>query len=366
MSATPVPPPAPVRRERLPTSRLWWFTGPVMVLLLGVILLTAVKPVPYRALLPGSARSVGPLVTIKPVKGGPVPPKEDPHDSPLFVTVSVRTPTGLEALWRMRDKSVEIVPAEVITGGQSQKQNTQFNLQLMTDSKDKAKKVAMERAGYEVKVTPTGAVVTDLDPDLPVAEKIHPGDTIVEADGKPVTTTADVKTAIQAHRPGDTIVLKVEPFDGTPARTETVKISENPQKKGTPLLGVSLEDRPKYDFPLDVQIDSGQVGGPSAGLAFTLAILDRLTPGKLTGPEPVAVTGTIELDGTVGPVGGVVQKTEAAVREGAKLFIVPDDEYADAKRAARGRLEVRKVSNLDEALAVLRSVGGTPVVTKAD
>ena len=337
-----------------------------MVLLTGVILLTAVRPVPYRVLLPGSARSVGPLVTVKAVKGGPVPPKEAPHDGLLFVTVSVRTPMGIDALRLMRDKSAEIVPAEIITGGQSQKQNTQFNLQQMTDSKSKAEKVALERAGFKVKVTPTGAVVTDLDPKFPVAKKVNPGDTIVEADGKPVTTTKDVKAAIQAHKPGQSIVLKLQPFGGAPARTETVEIGENPQKAGVPLLGVSLEDRPEYEFPLEVNIDSGQVGGPSAGLAFTLAILDRLTPGKLTGPSPVAVTGTIELDGTVGPVGGVVQKTEAAIREGAKLFIVPDDEYADAKRAARGRLEVRKVSNLDEALAVLRTVGGAPVVTKAN
>ena len=110
-----------------------------------------------------------------------------------------------------------------------------------------------------------------------------------------------------------------------------------------------------------MEIDSGSVGGPSAGLAFTLAILDRLTEGDLTGPNKVAVTGTIRLDGSVGPVGGVVQKTEAAVRAGARAFLVPPDEYADARRAARGRLRIIQVSTVDEALAALRRLGGDPV-----
>jgi len=193
-----------------------------------------------------------------------------------------------------------------------------------------------------------------------VAQKLHPGDTIVGIDGKPVATVDQAKVAIGAHQPGDTIELKVEPLIGEP-RTEQVVLRENPQAAGKAQLGVTLENRPKYTFPVDISIDSGQVGGPSAGLAFTLAILDQLTPGRLTGPDRVAVTGTIELDGSVGPVGGVTQKTEAAISEGAKVFIVPDEEYEAAKAAARGRIEIRRVTTLEEALAVLEEFGGTPI-----
>ena len=124
---------------------------------------------------------------------------------------------------------------------------------------------------------------------------------------------------------------------------------------------MSLENRPSYEFPFDVAIDSGDVGGPSAGLAFTLAILDRITPGDLTGGARVAVTGTIELDGTVGPVGGVKQKTEAAVSEGAVLFLVPSDEYDEAVEAADGRIEIRRADSLDQALTALEELGGDPV-----
>jgi Lon-like protease len=156
------------------------------------------------------------------------------------------------------------------------------------------------------------------------------------------------------------VALTIEPFGVREPREVSVELGTNPDT-GKAMLGVSLDDRPSYDFPIDVEIDSGDVGGPSAGLAFTLAIIDRLTPGSLTGSSRVAVTGTIGLDGSVGPVGGVPQKTEAAIDEGARLFLVPPDEYAAAEQAARGRLEVRQVSTLEEALAALEAAGGDPI-----
>lgn len=346
--------------EHLPISRLWWITSPLLVVLLAMVLVVAAHPVPYRVLMPGSARVVGPLVTVKAKEGGPVPHQEPPNEKLLFVTVSVRQPSGIEALWRLRNEADEVVPEKVVTGGQSKEQTNTFNLALMTASKDKAAKVALERAGYEVEVVPTGAVVVDLDPEAPVAKKLHPGDTIVGADGEEITTTDQARAVIGRHQPGDTIELRVQPLIGE-ERTERVRLRANPDDPTAPQLGVSLQDRPSYTFPVEISIDSGQVGGPSAGLAFTLTILDQLTPGRLTGPDRVAVTGTIELDGRVGPVGGVVQKTEAAISEGAKVFIVPDEEYDAAKEAARGRIAIRRVTDLDEALEVLREFGGTPV-----
>jgi PDZ domain-containing protein len=184
---------------------------------------------------------------------------------------------------------------------------------------------------------------------------------VVEADGKPVTSAKDLVAIIHTKKPGDTVVLRLEPFGPGPARTVRAKVVERPGSPGQPLLGVTLEDRPEYTFPFKVEIDSEQVGGPSAGLAFTLSILDRLTPGDLTGGHKVAVTGTINLDSTVGPVGGVRQKTEAAINAGATLFIVPPDEYHDATDQARGRIKIRKASTLDEALTVLHEIGGDPV-----
>ncbi|CAN5795843.1 SepM family pheromone-processing serine protease [soil metagenome] len=361
---TATPPPFPGRpappAAALPVSRLWWVTGPLLMALLAVIVVTAARPVPYIALRPGTARSVEPLVTLSALSGGPRPNVEKPTDDLLFVTVSSRQPSGIEALWYSRDRTAEVVPEKIINGTQTPQQNRTFNLQLMTDSKDKAAKVALERSGFDVKVSYTGAVITDQSPDLPSSKVLQPSDTIVEADGKAIKTPDDLVGVIAAHEPGQTIALRVDRLD--PAGTVDVEaeLAKNP-KTGKALLGVSLDARPKYTFPIKVDIDSGLVGGPSAGLAFTLALIDQLSPGDLTGDRTVAVTGTINLDGSVGPVGGVVQKTEAAIRAGATVFIVPNDEYADATKAARGRLKVRQVADVDQALKILRELGGDPV-----
>ena len=129
---------------------------------------------------------------------------------------------------------------------------------------------------------------------------------------------------------------------------------------GTTCLGISTQEFETYQFPINVKINTELVGGPSAGLAFTLAIIDDLTPGSLTGGKRVAVTGTIQADGSVGEVGGVEQKAITARTNGVQLMIVPKAEVADAKRGADG-VRVVGVTNVDEALAALQRNGGAEV-----
>jgi PDZ domain-containing protein len=123
---------------------------------------------------------------------------------------------------------------------------------------------------------------------------------------------------------------------------------------GVQVVNVVLD----YNFPVDVEIDTGDVGGPSAGLAFTLAIIDDLTPGELTGGSDIAVTGTISGDGTVGPVGGTGQKAAAVRDAGIRLFLVPRDDYQAAVDHAGDDLDVVAVDTLDDALAALEERGG--------
>jgi PDZ domain-containing protein len=124
-------------------------------------------------------------------------------------------------------------------------------------------------------------------------------------------------------------------------------------------LGVMVQTR--WDdvegLPIDIRIKTGAVGGNSAGLALTLAILEMVTPGEMTGGLDVATTGTIGFDGSVGPIGGVAQKTVAAREGGVDLFLVPENEYEVAARHA-GDLRVEPVATLEEALAVLAELGG--------
>ena len=125
------------------------------------------------------------------------------------------------------------------------------------------------------------------------------------------------------------------------------------------MIGIATEDRiVDFDFPVDVTIDSGKVGGPSAGLAFTLAVLDVLTPGELTGGHRVAVTGTMALDGTVGPVGGAAQKAITVRDAGYEVFLVPSDELDEVEATVGDDLQVIAVDTLAEALEALGSLGG--------
>ena len=134
---------------------------------------------------------------------------------------------------------------------------------------------------------------------------------------------------------------------------------------GRAQIGVVTRTRnEKFDFPVDVKIDTGRISGPSAGLAFTLTIIDDLTPGDLTGGKKVAVTGTIQPGGAVGPIGGVQQKAVTADRAGAKLFLVPMPELKDARSHA-GDLKVVGIRTLDDALTELAKAGGEPSVPPA-
>ncbi len=350
----------PVRRSPRVTL-LWWVTGPLVVVLLASVIWVAVRPVPYYTVSPGKARSVEPLVTLTSTEGGPELHHEPPRDDLYFLTVTIRQPFGVEALVSLTDDSVDLVQRQVIDGTQTREQNRRYNQALMTSAKDKAAKVALERAGYEVEVTSVGAVIADTAPEYPVAEVLYPGDTVVAADGEPITSADDLAAVIATHQPGETVEMDVIALADGSERTVDVELAARPDDPSLPLLGVSLHDRPSYDFPVEVEIDSGSVMGSSAGLAFALAILDRLTPGALTGGEKVAVTGTIELDSTVGPIGGIRQKTEAAIRAGATLFLVPEMEHELAVEAAAGRIEVRSVATFEDALDALETMGGDTV-----
>ena len=349
-------------------SALWWLVGPVSLVMVLMIVGILAMHVPYVTLSPGGARPVEDLVEVKQKAGGPKIVEDPPDHDLLYLTVSVGNPTGLQALIGVFDAKTEVEPSAPYRGTQSPDEDRKLNLALMSDSQDKARKVALERLGYKVVSNPIGAFLQDVDPSFPVAKVIKPGATVVAIDGKDIPGATQLVAAIQAHKAGDQIRVTSIPLGSDQPVTVTARLlaSKDPANKGTATLGVSAVDRFSYTYPIDIEINTQEVGGPSAGLSFTLAILDRLTRGDLLGKERVAVTGTIELDGSVGPVGGVRHKAEAAISQGAKLMIVPKEEYAEAKKAAGSRLHVEAVTSLDQALAVLKRYGGDPLpVAKA-
>ena len=230
----------------------------------------------------------------------------------------------------------------------------------MDSSKLVATAVALDRLGEDVTITTTGAIVRGIAEDSPAAEALELDDVIVAVDGEPIDEIGEVGDLLQPGGPGASHTLTVERPAGSDTRVDvdvtTIAAPDDPSRA---IIGIDPEDRiSAFDFPIDVTIDSGAVGGPSAGLAFTLAVLDVLTPGELTGGHKVAVTGTMDLDGRVGPVGGGAQKGFAVRDAGYEVFLVPSDELEEVREAVGDEVEVIAVDTLDEALEALQSLGG--------
>ena len=189
-----------------------------------------------------------------------------------------------------------------------------------------------------------------------------PGEVITAVDGEPVSLSSDLTPRLGGKQVGDTVELTVREAKGTRERTERVELGRNDDDPSRGYLGVVVETADSnIDLPFDIEIDSGKVTGPSAGLAWTLGLIDRLTPGSLTGGREVAVTGTIDLNGNVGPIGGVAQKMSTVKRAGLKMFLFPKytdpSEAREVRRIAGDEVEVHQVGSIEEALEILAPDG---------
>jgi Lon-like protease len=348
----PLGPPAP-RRSRWP-----WVLGGLATSVIIISLVAAVIEVPYYAISPGSARPAGPIVLVEGAE-------TYENDDILFTTVSLapgpeedRHLNGWEWLQAELDDDIDLVDADLVDAGRTPAENGEVNQALMDESTDVAVIVALEHLGFDV-IDGTGATVADVVPDFPAEGVIQPGDTVVRANGEPVERAEDLATAIDDLEPGDELSMVVEPEDG-PRRREQVELAEDPRAPESAFLGVvglSTRDEVRH-YPFDVSIDPGRVRGPSAGLAFTLAVLDVLTPGDLSGGHEVAVTGTIDGLGRVGPIGGAQYKAIAARSAGAELFLVPAGEEEQAREKVGDDLRIVPVETLQDALDALADLGG--------
>jgi PDZ domain-containing protein len=335
-------------------SRSWqsWIVGGLALVIVGTLVFAAVVPLPYYALEPGTVRPTSDLVA---VDGAEV---HRPRGSIFYTTVRISQSTLLEVIGGWLDSDVDVLPREVVLGDRDPDENRTYNRDLMNDSKLVATEVALAELGYPIIVNVTGMVIVSVGPEYPSSRVLEAGDVIVAVDGQRIDEREDLMHLLSAHEPGDEVTVTIEPYDADGEEDLTVELSPAADDPARPIIGVQVQPRDlEYDLPFDVAIDSGNVGGPSAGLAFTLSIIDVLTEGELTGGEAVAVTGTIEPDGTVGPVGGVVQKIAAVRDAGIKILLVPADEYEEA-RAHAGSVQVYAVDDLDEALATLARLGG--------
>lgn len=296
--------------------------------------------------IPDEPHPVAPLVE---VEGGKPP---DGRGGLYFVDVLVRQPSIAERLLpEVFYDGASLVPAEAVNPtGLSERARRQSSLEVMSRSQQVAAAVALRAAGYEVEARENGAFVVQVIAGTPAAGKLRPADVIVELDGRRVDSLSRLRSLLASHGPGDEVELVV--------RREqerlgvSIELAADPQQPGRGVIGVLVEESVDVRLPLDVEIDAGNVGGPSAGLAFALGVLEELGRDVDHGLR-VAVTGEIELDGSVTPVGGIKQKTIGASDAGIQLFLVPaGDNAREARRYADG-MRIVPVHSFQQALRAL-------------
>lgn len=320
------------------------------LLLLAAVLVTAFAilwytPTPYYITAPGAAIDTARLVK---AQGGTQRPGHL-----LMLVLNTSQANLLNYLYAKVDHRAILENEKEYLGDiPDYAKYLEMTRRMMADSQETAKALAEQRVGLGKGVVPQGVQVTDLSTGSPSQGILQKEDVIVAMGGKPVKSLAELQSFMAGVKPGTPLALRIQ--RGGKELEVTVTTGEDPQTKGRAVLGIFPKDNLSFDIPVPVAISSGNITGPSAGLMFTLQLIDQLTPGGLTGNLKVAGTGTIEADASVGNIGGVQQKVFTAEAAGAKFMFVPRGNYADALKVAT-RLELIPVDTLDDALNWLKA-----------
>jgi PDZ domain-containing protein len=318
--------------------------GAVLLLVFGV--LGTALPVPYVAQVPGPTFN-----TLGELDGEPIiviegRDRNDVEGNLTLTTVGVGR-GGLSLVQAVRgwfDSEVSVVPEEsVYPPDRTEEQTRQENRQAFLTSEQAAQTVALGRLGYPEKV-----VVQGLGEESPSEGRLEEGDAIEAVNGRP-TPDAEALDAVLSAIDGGTEVTVDYTRLGEPGTT-TIPTGTPDDGRGA-LLGISILDQPSAPFDVDIRIED--VGGPSAGLMLTLGILDLVGDDDLTGGAVIAGTGTVDVDGAVGPIGGIPLKMVAARDIGAELFLVPADNCAEAAAAPDPGFPLARVATLEDALEAL-------------
>jgi Lon-like protease len=318
-------------------------TGAGVAALVVVVFALNFYRLPVVALTPGPAEDV--LARIK-VRGST--PVYDSKGKLYLTSVGIDDNVRFyEALLDLANRDVELRHrAELFPEGDSSEEIDRENVELMDQSKTVALVVALRELGYRVE--PSWVEVGNVVRGTPAEGKLEAGDRILQVDGRAVASIDQVRSAITRHRVGERVAFRVS-REQAPT-TVAVRVAAD---DGQPRVGVELRER-FDDLPVEVTIETENIGGPSAGLMFALSIIDRLTPEDLTGGRRIAGTGEVALDGEVLPIGGAAEKLIAARRQGATVFLIPRDNCRDVRGRVPAGLRLVRVATLDDALGFLR------------
>jgi len=319
------------------------------VLLLALLVFLLPLPLPLIVVGAGAALPVAERVRFPTAEQDPV------SGELLLTTVSLDDATPARALAAWVDPQSSVLPRDqVIADDTPSEQYFAAQRELFRQTGQVAAAVGLRAAGLPVQVSGRGgARIVEVLPGAPAEGRLQVGDVIVEAAGAPVATVADLVALVSASPAGQPVRLTVTRFGRA---VEVLVVPARYPGATQPGLGVRAQARDlQIDLPYPVQVDAGQIGGPSAGMMIALAVYDLADPQDLTRGRVVAGTGTIDPDGTVGPVGGVPLKVQAAIDAGAELFLAPPAEVAVARAAADDRIAVAQVATLQEAIQVLQA-----------
>jgi PDZ domain-containing protein len=292
-----------------------------------------------------------------------VPAQQRYQHAGTFILTSVLSQApiiGGEWLVGQLSPVVKIVPPEnIIPKNSTPQEIARQGYDQLDQSETAAIVVGLRLAGFKAYIVGKGAVVMSILPDSPASAMLHPGDVIVGLNGKPIRTTNDLIDQIKGQDAHAAVHLQIE--RGQNEIEVAVPLMQPSTPNGSPRIGITIDQagfETRLPFPVKITPEK-IVGGPSAGLMFTLTVYNSLTPQDLTGGRKIAGTGTINLDGTVGPIGGVQQKVAAAEAAGAQYFLSPVENYADAVSAAR-HIQVVKIASAVQAVEFLRSLSPEP------
>ena len=324
----------------------------IVVLVISLGLVTAF-PVPFVSFSPGPVKDTLGATKNKPVieiTGHETFPTTGQLD---LTTVSVTSPdrqlTLPQAMRNWLDPHHDLFPRDIIyPPEQSADEVEQQNTAEMTGSQDSAIAAALQAAQV-----PFHAKVSTVAKDTPAAGKLKAGDIVLAVDGQTVTQVPQVGDFVRRHKVGENVVFLIR--RGSAEQAVQLTTAATPGETTRPMVGISIG----VDSPVKVSVNLGQdIGGPSAGTAFALAIYDKLTPGPLLAGKHVAGTGTIDALGQVGAIGGIQQKIAGARNDGATVFLVPASNCSAALRADVKGIQLVKISTLSDAITALQAVAG--------
>ena len=300
---------------------------------------------------PGAALSVEPMVEV------PAQYRHTPKGTFLLTAVFSQAPIPA-AGWYLSEitPTVLLLPPEKIAPDLvTPQESARQGFQMLDQSEVVAEAVGLRLAGYPTEITGKGARVDSLIPESLARGVLQPGDVITAIHGQPISSATNLINLVKVQDPKAPLDLQI--LRGGNSMDVKVNLLPPLKPSGPPRIGIAVEDAGfDYKLPFPVKIVPQKiVGGPSAGLMFTLTVDNLLSPVDLTGGHKIAGTGTISPDGSVGPIGGVEQKVAAAELVGAEYFFAPAENYADALKAAH-RIKVIKVETVEQAVAFLHSL----------